>query len=238
MKETYPEDENVTQSERHGELKRAVITVGDGRGFVVNGRAYFADSPHDRLIITAAHCLPFFPPCHGASYGEERTYKALLAPLGSQPAVWAECLFADPIADIAILGSPDGQNLSEEAEAYEALVETAIPLSIADAPEDGQGWLLSLDQKWFRCSVRYMKYVDGPLWISGTSQPVVDGMSGSPIISDDGAAIGVVSLGSISFEGAATEDVTWLNLNGCPNPRLVRDLPGWLLNAQKIGEPA
>ncbi len=29
---------------------------------MVNGRAYFADGPHDRLIITAAHCLPFFLP--------------------------------------------------------------------------------------------------------------------------------------------------------------------------------
>ena len=45
------------------EAKPAVITVGEGRGFVVNGRAYFADGPRDRLIITAAHCLPFFPAC-------------------------------------------------------------------------------------------------------------------------------------------------------------------------------
>ena len=36
--------------------------------------------------------------------------------------VWAECLFADPVADIAVLGVPDEQYLSSEAAAFEALV--------------------------------------------------------------------------------------------------------------------
>src|SRR5215813_7310413 len=92
----------------------AIIRVGDGRGFVVEGE-------HDRFVITAAHCLPFFPPCHGASYLHERTYRALLGPLAQAPRVWAECLFADPIADIAVLRSPDGQELSDEADAFEEL---------------------------------------------------------------------------------------------------------------------
>jgi hypothetical protein len=70
---------------------------------------------HDRLVVTAAHCLPHFPPCHGASYLEERTYGKLLGPLGDKPTVWAECLCADPIADIAVLGSPDNQALFDGA---------------------------------------------------------------------------------------------------------------------------
>jgi len=74
-------------------LTSSVVTVGDGRGFVIE------DNRHKRLVITAAHCLPHFPPCHGTSYTEERTYKKLLAPLKAKPTVWAECLFADPIAD-------------------------------------------------------------------------------------------------------------------------------------------
>jgi hypothetical protein len=132
-----------------------------------------------------------------------------------KPSVWAECFFADPISDIAVLGSPDGQELYEESEAYDELVESVTPLSITDAPEDGHGWLLSLDCEWFQCTVKYMKRVNGPLWISNASQPTVGGMSGSPILSDNGSAIGVVALGS--------------NLDGCKNPRLVRDLPGWLI---------
>jgi hypothetical protein len=45
-------------------------------------------------------------------------------------------------------------------------------------------------------------------------------MSGSPIVSDSGAAVGVIVSSSTSQK-----------LHG-PNPRLVRDLPGWLTYAQ------
>jgi hypothetical protein len=98
----------------------AVITVGDGRGFVVN-QPYGVGQI--QLVITAAHCLPFFPPCASASYLHERTFQNILAPLGAKPYVWAECLFVDPIGDIAVLGSPDDQELAEKAEAYCELVE-------------------------------------------------------------------------------------------------------------------
>jgi hypothetical protein len=196
--------------------KSAVVTVGDGRGFVVTCR-------QDRLVLTAAHCLPFFPLCHSMSGLEEKTYTPLLAPLGSEPAVWAECLFADPVADIAVLGSPDNQELFKEADAYEALMESATPMAIADTPAIGRGWLLSLEREWFRCTVQYMKRGDGPLWICNTAQPIVGGISGSPVISDHGAAIGIV---------AASRCQGREDQYGSKNPRLMRDLPGWLLHAQ------
>jgi hypothetical protein len=201
--------------------KSAVITVGDGRGFVVNGRTYFPGGPPDRLIITAAHCLPFFPPCHGGSYLEEKTYKKLLGLIGSEPTVWAECLFADPIADIAILGSPDDQALWDQADEYKALVESTSPLSIADAPKLGHGWMMSLDGKWFRCKVEIIN--DGPLCVSEMTQPIEGGMSGSPIISDKAAALGVVCLSDDSLDSVAVS-----------NPRLVRSLPGWFLQFHNI----
>jgi hypothetical protein len=65
-----------------------LLHVGDGRRFVV-----------DERVITAAHCLPHQPPAHGALGLEERTYQNLLGPLGERT-VWAELLFADPIADL------------------------------------------------------------------------------------------------------------------------------------------
>src|SRR5271165_2001470 len=58
--------------------------------------------------------------------------------------------------------------------------------------------------KWFGCTVRYMKHVDGPLYICNTAQPIAGGMSGSPVILDDGTAIGIVSLSS-NPEGLAPE---------------------------------
>jgi hypothetical protein len=36
--------------------------------------------------------------------------------------VCAECLFVDPVADIALLGPPDSQDLGEQHEAYERMI--------------------------------------------------------------------------------------------------------------------
>jgi hypothetical protein len=101
----------------------AVVKVGAGRGFVVGDR--------ERFVITAGHCLPELPPYHPASDTAERTYRALLGPVDGKPTVCAECLFADPIGDIAVLGTPDYQVLPDEAEAYQALVDAAIPVPIS-----------------------------------------------------------------------------------------------------------
>jgi hypothetical protein len=192
---------------RTDQRTRAVLRVGDGRGFVVNlGR-------EGRAVITAAHCLPCLPPCHPAASSKERTYPALLGALGSEPTVAAECLFADPIADIAVLGAPDNQVLSDEADAYERLLESAQPLLIANAPAQGceqltfgdqhvwhntpgQGSvrLLSLDGRWVKAGVERRNG-----WLSIEPQRlVVSGMSGSPIVSTAGNAIGVVSVTHLS----------------------------------------
>jgi hypothetical protein len=69
--------------------KDAVVTVGSGRGFIVQ-------HGYKQFVITGAHCLHrgdppeyYLPPAHGFSYLEERTYPNLLPPLGQQPSVWA-----------------------------------------------------------------------------------------------------------------------------------------------------
>jgi len=36
------------------------------------------------------------------SHTEGRTYQRLLGELSGEPTVWAECLFADPISDVAV----------------------------------------------------------------------------------------------------------------------------------------
>ena len=94
---------------RHGKqsqfenLARAIVGVGKpgegGRGFVV-------ELESGMVVITAAHCLPSLPPPHPFSHTEERTYANFIGPLGTEPTVWAECLFVDPVADIAVLAHP------------------------------------------------------------------------------------------------------------------------------------
>jgi hypothetical protein len=179
----------------------SVVRVGDGRGFVVAGK-------YDRLIITAAHCLPFFPPCISFSSIEERTYENLLGPLGAEPTVWAECLFVDPIGDIAVLGPPDNQDLSDQHEQYDDLLDPLEPISIADAPAKTAAWLLSLDKQWCQCVVRH---VGGPLWFSNATDGIHGGMSGSPVLLRGGSAIAIVC--------TAGGTDSQLHTEGGPNPR-------------------
>src|SRR5579862_7540322 len=123
-------------------LKSGVITVGHGRGFVVEGAG-------ERLVITAAHCLPSLPRAL-SSFGP-RSYGPLLARRREDPCAWAVCRFVDPIADIAVLGAPDDAH----ADDYNALMGTAAALSFVDRPVPrpvnfwAPGRLLSLDGRWF-----------------------------------------------------------------------------------------
>jgi hypothetical protein len=114
--------------------KASVLTVGDGRGFVV-------ESGINRYVLTAAHCMVSglkgdLSPCSAAADLEEATYPKLLAPLGGEPSVWARCLFVDPTADIAVLSSPELPGIPEEAIAYPDLMETLSPIDIADPATD------------------------------------------------------------------------------------------------------
>jgi hypothetical protein len=153
----------------------------------------------------------------------------MLGPLGSAPTVACECLFINPIADMAVVGVPDTQTYSDEADAYRAFLEYATPFRITEAPEKARGFLLSLEGEWFGCQVQWMERSDGPLWVSKPAQPIEGGMSGSPILSETGNAIGIVAASVMENEkDAATDEFS------ASNPRLMRDLPLWLLRTQTI----
>ena len=77
-----------------------------------------------------------------------------------------------------------------------------------------EAWVLSLDGNWFACEVKYR--ANGRLWIKNAAEPLVGGMSGSPILSKAGTAIGVACY-SRGHEGG-------------PNPCLTTNLPGWMLH--------
>ncbi len=197
--------------------KSAVVAVRDACGFIIE--ALLPNSVSGHFIITAAHCLPHLPPADAASDTKCRTYQELVGRLDKRPPkVWAECVFADPVADIAVLERPDDQALKEKAKAYDELIKLAEALPIADAPEEGPGWLLTLDRKWMACEVQNV----GRLWIFKAAKPIVGGMSGSPILNSDGAAIGVVCCSS---GGEQIDQHT----DGGPNPSLTDALPGNLL---------
>lgn len=223
------------------EKKNAIVKVGEGRGFIIEHRCEIPPFEGERcfldcrLVVTAAHCLPRMPPRAAASFWHERTYSNLLGTLNGKPEVWAECLFVDPVADIAVLGEPDDQDIGGALELpdhgtpndlYHELTDEPAPLRIGKIVQKGwewQGWarLLALDGEWARVKVGLKGRA---LWIEGTSKNE-GGMSGSPIFADDGTAIGVLVMGTQS----RTKEGVLLYEKAGPQPVLAQSLPGWLL---------
>lgn len=166
------------------------------------------------------------PAFAAAADSRTSTYPRLIGPLGADQSVTATCVFADPIADLAVLGPPDDQALGDEHDHYTAFLSTLPPFDITAPPPRSRlripseppvfisneisfpARLLSLDGAWLDCVACYL---GGPLMIE-PEKLVVLGMSGSPLLSATGAAVGVVST---------------RNLATC----LWNGLPGWLLRA-------
>jgi hypothetical protein len=211
------------------DLAGSVVRVGDGRGFIVH-------TDRANYVITAAHViasvdrggdLPSLPQPHLGRYLEEETYFKLIGARGAKPKVTAACVFVDLIADLAVLGPPDNQELSDECEAYEAFTAALPPFDIAAPPPRSRlrlrgicgtpgnfvphkvtfpAHVLSLEGAWIDCCAANH---GGPLVIK-PEKIVVPGMSGSPLIGTTGAALGVISTS---------------NMAAC----LTNSLPGWLL---------
>lgn len=178
-----------------------------------------------RLVVTAAHCLPNLPPAQAASYTSERTYQNVLGPLNDKKnTVWAECLFADPVADIAVLGCPDAQEFGDQADAYHALTDGAPTLPIGKA-RSGRGWVLSLNGQWIPTTLAVFTGMGGAASLS--IDPTEAGMSGSPILNKVGRAVGLVALGTET----ATAGGECRNERAGPQPILTYNLPGWLSGA-------
>ncbi len=154
----------------------AVVRVGNG------GRGFIIEAERRRYVITAAHCLPRLPPAHSGAYTKERTFRRLLGPLSvRRRTVWAQCVFADPVADIAVLNAPNGEELWNESEAYEALTDPVTPFLLGTLTfvqqerrlpngdiirlareAEASGQMLSLDRRWFACTVKSGRAARGP----------------------------------------------------------------------------
>jgi hypothetical protein len=222
--------EMMTTMSDQARLTAAVLTVGDGRGFVSCIR-------RQNVVVTAAHCLPRLPEPGRASEIKDRTFANILGRLGEEASVWAECLYADPVADLAVLGPPDGQELWNEHAAYEALVGGGdLPIATVKLSRQkhlghatewrGFGELLALDGEWFFAALVAGRAVAGPPWlrVEDMRRPIVEGMSGSPIV------VGKRAIGIVTYS-IETMDQTNPNLVGLESrePLLCYELPRWML---------
>ena len=204
------------------DASKSIVKVGDGRGFVVEYQQEWPlEAPKqfttERVVITAAHCLPQIP--QGVFDDDGKLYKNLLGLLDDRKlGVWAECMFVDPVSDIAILCAPHSPDLMKQNESFLELMNEAQPVRISRF----QSWwgspalVLSLKGEWLSVKVTYEPGYG--LRISYTSQVWLPGMSGSPIVSNDGTAIGLIS---------GAED----GGSGVYNPLLAHRLPAWLASA-------
>jgi hypothetical protein len=213
------------------------VKVGDGRGFIIQHRWKLPKLPPlhleksklrqpvfaaFRLVVTAAHCLPKLPRAFAAAPWSERTYKGLLGTLdGSKSGIWAECLFADPAADIAVVGCPDTEQLDEQADAYYALTDDVPALRIDDA-RSGPGWMLSLDGRWVAITLEVRSgLIRAALAIDANEA----GMSGSPVLNKTGRAVGVITVGSERVSKTGER----INQRAGGQPILTLNLPRWVL---------
>jgi hypothetical protein len=208
-----------------------VLKVGKGRGFIIEHLVKFCCPARvflkHRVVVTAAHCLQELPPAHAMPNYKERLCPELLGSLdGGKTEVWAECLFVDPIADIAVLSCPDEQLLGDEADAYRELTDNVPVLRIGIA-RSGRGWVLSLNGHWVRTT---LEVFSGPDGVVLSIDPTEAGMSGSPVLNEAGRAVGLVAVGSETGSIASGER---RNKRAGPQPMLRRNLPGWLLQSQR-----
>jgi hypothetical protein len=187
---------------------KSLVRVGGGRGFVMQE----PERHQRRYIISAAHCLPAIPRPPGMREGQEETFQNILGPLDGEITVSADCVYVDPISDIVVLGTPNSEEAHDEVDAYAALIEPLALLRPGDAAlTETPAYLIALDGHLIDCTVHHL---GGPLLIENATDEIVPGMSGSPILSREGAAIGVVS------QSHRTQGMS---------PRLIANLPGWLL---------
>lgn len=190
----------------------SMVTVGKGRGFVVQAK-------EERAIITAAHCLPRWPvvpPCWPTAY-INRTYEELVGPLEQAPEVSAECMFVDPVADLAVLFSPDPVWYRDEAQVFDELVNANTPLAIGETSKGATLYMPDLELDWYECITKYWEH---ELSI-GCPESLAGGMLGSPIINDAGLAVAV--LAGIFPPEQQPQDMC------VRNPVLTERLPGFLL---------
>lgn len=209
--------------------KGAILKVGGGRGFIVKG------ARGRRYVITAAHCLPHLPPAHPFSFAEERTYHNFLGPLGiQQPTVSAECVFVDPISDIAVLGEPDNQAyLDGQWDAYLSLVDERPTVRIGVPDASCAVWLHGLEGQWEMCEVRTNPCSPASgLTLVGAKSGNVPGTSGSPILRADGRALGVINVGCLT--GRPGETVRHVENQASGQALLASMLPLWLLTDLRV----
>jgi Trypsin-like peptidase domain len=164
-----------------------------GQGVVVAGGCRRATRGRDALIITAAHVV------HWTATGDmtlDQHYEEEIE-IGGQK-ISAEVYAVEPVADVAVLGYPDDQYDVEGAEGFEATLESIepVPLCTEEFPPRTPFpvHVLTHTGDWIEGAAQQPRAYAPGLAVT-FSQVIKGGTSGSPVVTDDGRLLGVISTG-------------------------------------------
>src|SRR5262249_31728997 len=124
----------------------------------------------------------------------------------------------------------DGQEFSEEAVAFTAWCAntTPIPVCVTDLPlfEPFPVYIYTHTAQWIEARATLTRAEAPSVWIEAL-EPIEPGTSGSPIVTSDGALVGIVSI-------AGTKIHDWF-CHG-PNPRPSLALPVWVMRRMQAAQ--
>jgi hypothetical protein len=151
---------------------------------------------HGGFILTATHCMNWAG--DGRMALGDHPIEAITTKDGKHLSVWLYA--ADPVSDIAVLGSLDGQDAPFECDEFEGWSEATPPVSLANitprynAPTKIQ--VLTHKGKWTKgriANYAHPKFPQGCCLALEADDPIVGGTSGGPVVDSDGRLVGVVS---------------------------------------------
>ena len=189
-----------------------------GRGFLVYGG----------YILTAAHCIPW----------SVEGLMALDVPFlveiitADRSRLRGQVVAVEPVADIAVIGSPDNQTFYEESDAFDLFAESVRGLLLcSDEFAFGQGFpihILTHCGEWLSGQASQWGEYAATMRVD-TDPTIPSGTSGSAIVNGRGEVVGVVSNCSSSQDEKETA-----GFGSCARP--CQSLPVWLWRAIKAAE--
>lgn len=150
------------------------------------------------FVLTAAHCVEYYT-TGGMTLGD---YCLETVRTASGETFRMTTLAVEPVADVAVLGAADEQELSDDAEAFEAFCESTRPVDVrrkslkSSTLKNGtvRVHVFTHRDSWITGrATRYGLGPPGPQICLRTDASIEGGTSGGPVVDDDGTLVGLVS---------------------------------------------
>lgn len=175
------------------DLVRGIVKVKDGRGFVLDGC---------NQIVTAAHCVT-----RQSNFNPQQpwdTTSLRVSTLDDSIACTVLVVFMDTMSDLALLGieslTGGGELVGQFADEWQSLMQSVRPLRAELEPPESDAFtlerrvqLFTHEGEWVSGVARICPRLNQPIMHATMDKPVTGGTSGSPVFSDSGEVLGLVS---------------------------------------------